>query len=226
MAGVQTAEVVLRLLEEEASATTRARLVRLAGQLGSSSLDAARWRLADPRWYVVRNACNILGVLGDPDLAPQLEPALRHPDTRVQQAAVAALAKSKVPGRWESLAKALPFLQPHLQETVLDELILAREPATVPHLAEFVLRRSKTRPGLLEKALQILAGIPDERVVTALGNVLCDTDQSISLRRTAMASLKKSRFPSARQKLADFARLLPHDPLAGEEQGTAGPKAE
>jgi len=225
LASAQTAEVVLQLLEEETAATNRARLIRLAGQLGSSGLEAGRKRLADKRWYVVRNACNILGALNDPELAAQLEPAFRHPDDRVQQAAIAAVIKSKVPDRGSALAKALPHLQPHLQEAILNELIMMKDPATIQPIGEFILLGSDSKTGILEKAAQVLAVIPDERNVEALGRILYDAKQPLSLRRVALSALKSSPFPLARQRLDEFPQRSPSDPLAEEYRKTSTPKA-
>ena len=220
----QTTEVVFQLLEGETAATNRSRLIRLAGQLGKSGLEAARRRLADPRWYVVRNACNILGTLGDPELAAQLRAPLRHSDERVQEAAVAAIAKSKAAGREEALGEALPYLQPHAQEAVLNELLLARNPATISLLEDFVRLATGSKQGMREKAVQVLATIPETRSVEALGRILEDTLQPLTLRRTALNALRGSSFPVARELLAEFARTTPGDPLAGECRAAAAPK--
>jgi HEAT repeat protein len=216
MTSAQTAEIVLQLLEQETAATSRSRLIRLAGQLGTSALEAARSRLADSRWYVVRNACNILGTLGDPDLAAQLGPALRHADARVQQAAVAMIAKSQAAGRAEAMAQALPYLQPHLQEAVLDELIVAKDPGTIESLAAFVGQVGGGKQGIREKAAQVLGAISDPKSVEGLSRILYDPGQPLALRRTALNALRGSAVPTAQQRLAEFARRAPADPLAQE----------
>jgi HEAT repeat protein len=216
MAAAQTAEIVLQLLEQETAATSRSRLIRLAGQLGTSALEAARSRLADSRWYVVRNTCNILGTLGDPDLAAQLGPALRHADARVQQAAVAMIAKSQAAGRAEAMAQALPYLQPHLQEAVLDELIVAKDPGTIESLAAFVGQVGGGKQGIREKAAQVLGAISDPKSVEGLSRILYDPGQPLALRRTALNALRGSAVPTAQQRLAEFARRAPADPLAQE----------
>jgi hypothetical protein len=218
LAAGQTTEVVFQLLEGETAAANRSRLIRLAGQLGSSGLEAARRRLADERWYVVRNACNILGALGDPELSTHLRAPLHHPDARVQEAVVAAFARSKDPGRSAVLAEALPHLPPHLQETVLNELLLSKDPATVSLLQDFALRATESKQGMRERAVQVLATIPHESSIEALGQVLYDTSQVLPLRRAALTALRGSAFPLARERLAAFARIAPADPLAKECQ--------
>jgi len=52
----------------------------------------------------------------------------------------------------------------------------------------------------LEKAAQVLAVIPDERTVEALGRILYDAKQPLSLRRVVLSALKSSPFPLARQR--------------------------
>ena len=225
LVGMQTAEIVMQILEGETNASSRGRLIRLAGQLGSSAFEAARKRLQDERWFVVRNACNILGALNDPELAAQLEPAFRHPDDRVRQAAIATVIKSKVPDRGSALAQALPHLQPHLQEAILNELIMMKDPATIQPIGEFILLGSDSKTGILEKAAQVLAVIPDERTVEALGRILYDAKQPLSLRRVALSALKSSPFPLARQRLDEFPQRSPSDPLAEEYRKTSTPKA-
>jgi HEAT repeat protein len=213
----QTAEIVFRLLEEERSASGRVRLLNLVRQLGEGAFRAARKRLHDARWYVVRNACYILGAWNDPNLASDLEPALRHAEPRVQQAAVTAIIRSSVPARGAMLVNALPALAPHLQEMVLDELLLMKDPTAIDPLEGFLLHVGGTaKTGLLEKAVRALTVIPDERVVDVLNAVLLHAEAPVTLRRGALMALKNSPFPSAAQKLSQFSLLSPNDPLIKE----------
>jgi HEAT repeat protein len=221
-AGARGGEIVLQSLEDETSATNRIRLVRLAAQLGPDMLEAARKRLEDPRWFVVRNACNVLSALDDEHLPELLEKILLHSDVRVQQAAVTALAKSKAPSRAETLAKALLQLQPHLQEMVFDELIHLKDPATVFWLEIFLRAGSSLKAGILEKAVQALAAVSTDSAVEALRKVLYDAGQPPVLRRAALAGLKGSPLPAARQVLTEFSQLA--DPLAEEYRKMAAAK--
>ena len=212
----QAAEIVFRMLEEERLATQRSRLLHIARQLGDASIRAARKRLEDERWYVVRNACTILGALDDPALVSHMEPTLRHSDERVQQAAVTAIIRSTVAGRGAVLVKALPGLSAYLQESVLDELLLLKDPTAVDPLEGFLLRNPTIRTGLLEKALLALTVIPDERVVDVLNSVLIHAEAPASLRRMALMALKKSSYPSAQQRISRYRLLAPNDPLLKE----------
>jgi HEAT repeat protein len=210
----QAGEAVFHLLEEEQAASNRSRLLSLARRFGRGSLRAALRRLNDERWYVVRNACYILGALGGADLGRQLTPALRHSDARVQEAAVTALIKSGAPNRGEFLAESLPHLQPHLQEMVLSDAILLKDPAAVAPLGRFLSSDATTKAGIQEKALQALAVVPTEAAVEAIGRILMGGSHPLNLRRAAFLALKFSLHPAARQQLAQFSLQSPGDPLA------------
>jgi len=216
MVNLQAAEIVFRMLEEAPTAAGRSRLLHIARKLGDGSIRAAQKRLDDSRWYVVRNACYILGAMNDPDLVAKLVPILRHADNRVQQAAVTAIVRSSVPGRGAVLVNALAVLPAHLQETVLDELLLLRDPTAIDPLEGFLLGSSGTKTGALEKALLALTAIPDERVVDVLNSVMIHGEAPPSIRKIAYQALKNSAYPSAQQRLARFRILAPDDPLTQE----------
>ncbi len=213
--GPKSGEVVFSLLEKENSAANRLRLVRMcAPLLGGAAMEAARRRLSDERWYVVRNACTVLGEVCDPDLPAQLRVALRHSDDRVQQAAVTSMIKCKAAGRGAGLAEALPHLKGQALETALDELSFMKETESVTGLRDFVLAKTGARTGLLEKAVRALSAIGTPEAIEVLGKVLSDTAQPPSVRNLALTGLGGNPQPSAKQVLAEFVRVAPNDPLA------------
>ena len=63
--------------------------------------------LGDPRWYVVRNAADLLGELQAKEAEIPLTDAVRHDDDRVRRAAAAALAKLSTPRAHQALREAL-----------------------------------------------------------------------------------------------------------------------
>lgn len=217
-AGPPGAEFALQRLDEETATPNRLRLIRLLSHLGPGAIESARKRLTDERWYVVRNACILLGSLGDPELSSQLAPALSHPDARVQQAALTSFITAHPPGRGVILAQALPSLHTHLQDVVLDELILLKDPASMQGLEEFIHRGKGVKTGAVLRVVQVLSVLPVETAVEAMGRVLSDTSQAYQVRRAALVSLTRSPFPRAQRLLAEFARLNPADPLAVECQ--------
>jgi hypothetical protein len=145
-------DIVLKHLIEEKNATSRLALLRLISAIGPSCLEHARKYLHDDRWYVVRNMCNLLAELRDPELADHLAEVLKHPDVRVQQAALNALTKTRTPGRAELIALALEEMAPVVQDQALDELLFLRSSGCVAALEAFVCS-GKSAPVMIRKAL-------------------------------------------------------------------------
>jgi hypothetical protein len=213
--GPKSGEVVFTLLEKENSASNRLRLVRMcAPLLGRAAMEAAQRRLSDQRWYVVRNACTVLGELCDPEITTQLRGALRHADDRVQQAAATAMTKCKGRGRAAAFAEALPYLKAQVLDMALDELTFLKDPESVEGLRQFVLAAAGSRTGALEKAVRALATIGSSQSLEVLGKVLSDSGQAASVRNVALLGLGRSLLPKAKQILSEFVRLAPNDPLA------------
>ncbi len=63
--------------------------------------------LGDSRWYVVRNAADLLGEMSANDAEPKLSELLQHEDDRVRKAAVSALSKMTGAGAVKGLAASL-----------------------------------------------------------------------------------------------------------------------
>lgn len=216
--GAEGIEVLFHRLEEESAATNRLALLRLLGRTGSAGIAVARRRLVDSRWYVVRNACLVLGELKDPELLQQLTPILPHPDGRVQKAALDAIIKNRVEGRAPVLAAVLSYLEQHLRERVLEELLFLKDPASLPDLEQFILGASEGRGGALQKAVQAVAAVPVERSAEVLARVLAEPKLETAVRRLALRALSGQRSERSRHLLAEFARNAPGDPLAAECQ--------
>ena len=118
-------ERVVERLEGERDAGKRIRLLKLAGQFRHSGISIAVRRLQDERWFFVRNSCQLLGEMCDPDLVAHLAPLLEHSDERVQQAAFQSLQKSHLPDRIRAYAQALPALTPLVLDPALDEIMFS-----------------------------------------------------------------------------------------------------
>jgi HEAT repeat protein len=217
--GVASGEEAFRRLAEETT-PNRMLLLRLLAQMGPVGIGAARKRVADERWYVVRDACVVLGELDDPDIAQQLRDPLRHAEARVQQAAVTALVKSHAPEAIASLANALPTLEGGVAEKVLEELSFRKDPAIVDGLEKFIYLSKGTKPAALEKAVQALAVIPSERAARVLGAVLSDPGHTPFVRRAAAEKLLRSTQPVAKRFLEAYVHVAPTDPIAVAIQRT------
>jgi len=183
-------EAVLKQLVEEKVANNRIALLRLVGQIGPACLEAARKLLEDDRWYVVRNMCNLLAELRDPELAVYMTRPLRHADERVQQAAFNALVKTRADGRGKIIADCLVSLAPSVVEHGLDEVLFLRSIDCIPGLQE-LLESEKTSMVVGRKALQVLSATPGEEAVAALERVAQSSTASITIRQAALEAARK-----------------------------------
>ena len=221
-AGVE--KLFLRLQDEKVAAN-RMMLMRFIAQTGHVGLEAARKRLSEDRWYVVRNACQVLGEIKDPDLLQELAPVLRHTDDRVQKAAADVLIKSRIPARALVFAEALPHLRANNLEHVLDELMFLKNPATLPALDQFIFADAHAKAKVLEKAVQAVANIPGDASLELLSRVLGAAAFEAPVRKLALHALVRSKSEHSQKLLQAFASGAPDDPLAAEAQRALAPPA-
>jgi HEAT repeat protein len=201
-----------RLISDE-DARNRLSLVRLVGQLGKGSVEVACRYLEDERWYVVRNMCGVLTEIKDPKLVEHIAPALRHPDTRVQQATLKALVKSRDPEAATVLAAALPKLAPEILDEALDELMYLRHGGAIADLEAFVSGRNGNLASM-KKAVQALGSIEEDAAVYALARLFRMEELDGAVRRAALAAVAKHRSSAAKKMLEEFASSW--GPLAEE----------
>ena len=202
-------------LEDESVAAIRLSLLRLIGRIGAPALALARERLNDSRWYVVRNACKLLGDLKDPELLDHIMVALRHTDERVQKAAVTAALDSRNPRRGEVLSEALPFLHPHVMEDVFGELMFLRDPNCLPALEHLIFKESRGVKTLMT-CVQTIAAIPGDGTQTLLMKVTAETRFDPMVRRTALQLLLRDETVLTMKDFRKFILTQAEDPIALE----------
>ena len=98
----------------------------------------APW-LADRRWYVVRNMIHILGWIGGDSIIGLLRSTLNHPEPRVRQEAVAAIAQVNPELARPVLLKVLGNSDTRLFCTVLHQLSNARDIGTARVLMGYLI---------------------------------------------------------------------------------------
>lgn len=210
-------------LQDEKIAANRMMLMRFIAQTGHGGLEAAHKRLSDERWYVVRNACQVLGEVKDPELLQNLALVLRHKDDRVQKAAADALIKSRLPARALVFAEALPHLRANNLEQALDELMFLKNPGTLPALDQFIFGEAHAKSKVLEKAVQAAGNIPGEASLELLARVLGGATLETPARKLALQALVRAKSEHSQRLLAAFVRGAPDDPLAAEAQRALAP---
>lgn len=215
--GDQAARALIALLEEEPVATRRLQMLQLLKSLGPAAKPALLEKVTHPKWYLVRNVVLALGELADAEVLDHLAPALAHADERVQKAAVAATLRGPSSVRGVTLANALPALTPSLLDTVLDDLMVLKEPKAVPYLEQLIRQPRTDVPLLLtEKVLFALGAVENNEAVHCLADCASETSLSLPHRRAALLALSRVNLPSARHALKYFAHSEP-DPQLAEE---------
>ena len=186
-------ERVVERLETERDAATRIRFLRFAGQFRQSGIYIAVRRLQDERWFFVRNSCQLLGEMGDPELVAHLAPLLKHTDERVQQAAFQALQKSHLPDRIRAYAQALPVLPPSVLDAALDEIMFSLDPACLGGLATLIMENHPDRAKFITKAVQVALIIDAPGCSELIAQLLSAPEIPEAARVLARAAAEKRR---------------------------------
>jgi hypothetical protein len=215
-AGAPAVEFLFQRLEVEDNGHNRMAIIRLIARMGPVGIEVVRQRLADSRWYVVRNACVLLGDLADPDMAVHVAPVLQHADVRVQRAAAAALIKTRAAGRAQLLAAALPFLLDDVLEQALNELMFLKTPETVGDLEKFLFSDSPGRNRHITRGVQAVAEIVSDKAAEVLARLVTDRSLQLPPRKIALDALLRNSTPTARTALVNFTASFPDDALSAE----------
>jgi hypothetical protein len=184
-----TLERIFLRLDIEPLAANRLALIRLLGRVGPGGLSAARQRLHRPEWYVVRNACKLLGDLKDPELLDQLTPVFVNKDERVQKAAFQAIKESRLPKRKTVIAKVLPLLSPTLLEDALGELMFQPEPEIVAVLEEYFDAPEPAGVWAMVRVVRVVAAMPQAPAAEALARISLNLKLDESVRKAAQEAL-------------------------------------
>jgi HEAT repeat protein len=86
--------------------------------------------LADTRWYVARNAAELLGEMRATEAEPSLIRCLHHDDARVRRSSAAALAKLGTPTAMAALTNALRDPSPNVRMQAVLAILMRKEPRT------------------------------------------------------------------------------------------------
>jgi HEAT repeat protein len=200
-AGAGAIERLFVALDTELLAANRLALIRLLGRIGPVGLPAARQRLQHKEWYVVRNACKLLGELKDPELLKHIAPVFEHEDERVKKAALQAVMESKLPGRAAVIANALPLFSPQLLEDALCELMHQADSESLPGLEKLFNSTAAKNGKVLRLIINVIAAVPDEQAVNLLSKISYSEILDAGLRKAAQEALSACAARKARRFL-------------------------
>ncbi len=135
MAGPDGARGLIRHLEAEGNRHRRSRILEILKALAPLSSEPVKESLEAGAWYLVRNALNLLGELGDPDAFEAVSPFLEHGDPRIRRAALRAFWKSGGTRAESQLVELLPRCDPETQGEILVGLTQIRARSAVIPIA-------------------------------------------------------------------------------------------
>jgi hypothetical protein len=201
-AGSGAIERLFVALDRESTAANRLALMRLLGRIGPAGLPPARQRLTHKEWYIVRNACKMLGELKDPELLIHIVPVFEHEDERVKKAALQAVTESKLPRRAAVIANALPLLSPHLVEDALCELMHQADPESLPGLDKYFSAMAPAKnSSVLRLVINVIAMVQQENAVHLLSKISYNESIDAGLRKAAQDAISANAALKARKFL-------------------------
>ena len=143
--GPTSVEWLMYLVAESEQQRVRRPLTRVIAELCRDNPERLGPWLTDERWFVVRNAVHVLGMIGGPAIVGLLRAVARHPEPRVRQEVVSALANSGDAAGRELLVEMLHGADTRVFCAVLHQLASERNRdiarlmlgfLTVPEFAE------------------------------------------------------------------------------------------
>jgi hypothetical protein len=209
--GEMGAEAVLAQLGGATSIAERRVFYDVLGKLDHAVPVLVR-QLGDDRWYVVRNAVELLGALGDVTVEPYVAEALEHGDERVRRAAALALAKLGTPSAQRDLYHAMKKVADPVRHLAATAIATGEGERAVASLVEAL---GKGGDDESQKAIVMALGrIGTPEAVKALTRAAQDNGgilsrgRSLAVRIAAVQALGEAGTSEARSAL----RELTHDP--------------
>ncbi len=158
---------LMRILSVEVRAGMRAMLCDIIVDVGRDRVDEIGRFTSDGRWYLVRNAANILGRLGGSRAVVYLARLAGHPEYRVRREALDALLRIGTPEAESHLPVFLDDPDENLRMRTLQSLSDAEVRLSLPKLLELLERRDSWHRHFLIKE-QVIAALARARVQEAL----------------------------------------------------------
>lgn len=204
-AGEAGADALIDLLiSSDVSAERRAYRDALGANPASAS--ALLHLLGDERWYVVRNAVELLGELAPADVDARVAGVMSHPEPRVRRAAAIALGRLGTSRAMLALMQALEDESPEVRRHAAHAIGAARNTRVVPWLVEALDREADAE--VQEALVTALGGVATDDAVARLiraaesGGFLLRKPQGLRLR--AIEALGAAATPAAVSALRDL----------------------
>ena len=198
-AGAEGADAVIELLTEEASASDRHVYLDVLPRL-QTGVPTLVHMLGDTRWFVVRNASDLLGEMKVRSAEPALLPLLEHADERVRKSAANALINLGTTAGFRAVCEMLQAASPKTRAHAVMALasrrderstaqlrtVLEDEPDTEVQLALLGALGKIATPAAVEQLIR--AAEPKRRLLERKPN---------AFRIAAIQALAEARTPAA-----------------------------
>ncbi|MBI3262506.1 MAG: HEAT repeat domain-containing protein, partial [Acidobacteria bacterium] len=197
-------------LHDEAYTPTRRRATEIIVGYGEKAMPFLTPLVTDERWFVQRNAIELLGHIGGRDNVRLLQPLLRRGDPRVLRQVIASLLSTDDPGAVRALQTAVRGAGGEYREAILQALVAQHDRRIVPHLTQTLAdvdRLGRDHAFALD-AVAALGRMGDDRAVPVITSLLGQRrwlawKKTTDLRRAALASLVRIGTPAASAAIRD-----------------------
>ncbi len=199
-------DVLIDLLVTTDSAPER-RAYRVALTHCPSAVPALTHLLGDARWFVVRNAAELLGEMGVTESDTKLAMTARHADARVRRAAAGALSRLGTPRSLHALQQLLIDKTPAVRLQAAIGLGTIRNPRAVPSVIEALEKEED--PDVQAALIGALGSMPTAEAIERLkraaepGSLMSRKPTSVRLH--AVQALSDAGTHSAMSVLRGFA---------------------
>jgi HEAT repeat protein len=202
--GAEGADAVIELLTEESSASDRHAYLSVLPKL-QSSVPTLVHMLGDTRWFVVRNAADLLGEMRVQSAESALLPLLEHADDRVRKSAANALINLGTTAGFRAVCEMLQAESPKTRvqaamalssrrdekSTAQLRTVLEDEPDTEVQLALLAALGKIATPAAVEQLIR--AAEPKRRLLERKSN---------GFRIAAIQALAEAKTPAALAAIA------------------------
>jgi HEAT repeat protein len=174
LTGVEGMKRLLDALIDSQDFQVRRNIFNTIIRFGDASRDEVVRRLADDRWFAVRQMVSLLGEIGGAESVEGLESAYGHSDVRVKKEVLKSLARIPSPKSRKLLLEALKDDDYAIQGQAIISLGILKDGAAIPALGDIATMRDAFAEKVDQKkeAVKALGMIGTERSVPYLTKVL------------------------------------------------------
>ena len=168
--GATAIKAAVELMAVTDSLKVRKTLSTMLASLGEAAVPTLLKLIHDPRWFIIRNICSILGVIANREALAELTDCLHHTDLRVRKEAIRSLAQLGGQGAEAAILAILRGKDTTLFPQAIASLGGMKSSRSLPELMKIVLSRDLFLKSLACKigALAAIASIGDRQVTPHL----------------------------------------------------------